>query len=445
MSKLTEAIDLPAADMASAGAAAPAGADRCGQRVLVVEDSAVQRSYLVGLLRELGFGTVLEAADGNEALRLLEAEHGAPLFLVLTDLDMPGMDGIELTCRLRERRLAQHLIVVSARDPRLLEIIENMGAEDAAIGLLGTLLKPVRLDALAQLLGRAGGDPAGAADTAPQQAPATLAELQAALAREEFLPHFQPKVAMRSGHLKGLEALARWRHPVRGLLSPQHFVPALEGTPLMAPFTLAIVRQVLQRLRGWQQAGLPPFTVSVNLSADNLADRVFVDLLAAAVQESGVAPSALVWEVTETSVMRQLSQSLTNLGRLRLMGFGLAMDDFGIGYSSMQQFARCPFTELKIDRAFVNGAARWPNRHVVLKSALELGQRLGVATVAEGVETAADWHLLRDLGCDMAQGYLLARPIPAEELIAWMRQDRRRLRALAGGDGQAARDEAHKP
>jgi EAL domain-containing protein (putative c-di-GMP-specific phosphodiesterase class I) len=200
----------------------------------------------------------------------------------------------------------------------------------------------------------------------------------------------------------------------------------------MAEFTLAIVGQVLRRMLGWTEAGLPPLTVSVNLSADNLSDRSFIDRLTALVMDSGVAPAALIWEVTETSVMRQLSQSLTNMGRLRLMGFGLAMDDFGIGYSSMQQFARCPFTELKIDRAFVNGASQWPNRHVVLKSALELGQRLGVATVAEGVETVEDWKLLRDLGCDLAQGYLLARPMPAEDLVAWIRQDRRRLRTLAG-------------
>lgn len=404
-----------------------------GQRVLVVEDSAVQRGYLVGLLRQLQFGAILEAADGNEALRLLEAEGGAPLFLVLTDLEMPGMDGIELTCQLRERRLARNLIVVSARDPRLLEIIENMGSEDASIGLLGTLLKPVQLDALTLLLERSGEDHALAASQSQHVQP-SLDELEQALARGEFLPYFQPKVAMASGQLKGVEALARWRHPARGLLSPLYFIEALEGTPLMAGFTLAIVGQVLDRQLEWQRAGLPPMTVSINLAADNLAERGFIDRLTALVLASGVAPSALVWEVTETSVMRQLSQSLTNLGRLRLMGFGLAMDDFGIGYSSMQQFARCPFTELKIDRAFVNGASQWPNRHVVLKSALELGQRLGVATVAEGVETVADWRLLRDLGCDMAQGYLLAKPMPAEDLVGWIRQDRRRLKALAGDE-----------
>lgn len=412
----------------------PAAPPWAGRRVLVVEDSSVQRGYLVGLLRQLGFGEIMEAGDGNEALQVLENLQGEPMFLVLTDLEMPGMDGIELTCQLRERDLAENLIVVSARDPRLLEIIESMGCEDASIGLLGTLLKPVQLEPLTQLLAKAGqaakaknGPGAG-----PQVAQASLEELARALEHNEFLPHFQPKIAMQSGQLKGVEALARWQHPQRGLLSPLHFIDAMEGTPLMADFTLSIVRQVLQRILDWQQSGLPPLTVSINLSAHNLSDRAFIDRLTALVLASGVAPAVLVWEVTETSVMRQLSQSLTNMGRLRLMGFGLAMDDFGIGYSSMQQFARCPFTELKIDRAFVSGAAQWPNRHMVLKSALDLGQSLGVATVAEGVETVEDWTLLRDLGCDMAQGYLLARPMPAGDLVGWIRQDRRRLRALAG-------------
>jgi EAL domain-containing protein (putative c-di-GMP-specific phosphodiesterase class I)/AmiR/NasT family two-component response regulator len=408
-----------------------------GRRVLVVEDSVVQRGYLVGLLRQLDFGEILEAGDGNEALKILDhvvataAEE--PMFLVLTDLEMPGMDGIELTCQLRERRLAENLIVVSARDPRLLEIIENMACEDAAIGLLGTLLKPVQLESLTQLLCKAGGRSSDCAPAAaPPLAQASLEELAQALARSEFLPYFQPKIAMQNGQLKGVEALARWQHPQRGLLSPAHFIDTMEGQPLMADFTLSIVQQVLQHILHWQQSGLPPLTVSVNLSADNLAERAFIDRLTSLVMSSGVAPASLVWEVTETSVMRQLSQALTNMGRLRLMGFGLAMDDFGIGYSSMQQFARCPFTELKVDRAFVNGAAQWPNRLMVLKSALDLGQSLGVATVAEGVETVEDWKLLRDLGCDMAQGYLLAKPMPAEQLVGWMKQDRRRLRALAG-------------
>jgi EAL domain-containing protein (putative c-di-GMP-specific phosphodiesterase class I)/CheY-like chemotaxis protein len=401
-----------------------------GRRVLVVEDSMVQRSHLAGLLHQLGFGEVCEAADGNEALRILESAAEPP-YLVLTDLEMPGMDGIELTCRLRERRLTENLIVVSARDPRLLEIIENMAWEDACLFLLGTLFKPVRLEALLQLLARPGtGADATPRKQAAPSVPATLEELGEALALGQFVPHYQPKIALADGHLKGLEALARWRHPHHGLLPPAYFIDTLEGQPLMADFTLAMTAQIVRDILDWQRAGMPPLTVAINLSAENLADRAFIERLTAQVLASGVAPESLVWEVTETGVMRQLSQALTNMGRLRLMGFGLAMDDFGIGYSSMQQFARCPFTELKIDRAFVNGAAQWPNRRGVLKSALELAQGLGVVTVAEGVETVEDWKLLRSLGCDMGQGYLLSKAMPAQELAGWMRRDRRRLRAL---------------
>lgn len=404
----------------------------CAQRtVLVVEDSVVQRAHLVGLMRKLGFGVVLEAGDGNEALQVLETHGAQPVFLVLTDLEMPGMDGIELTRRLTDRALTENLIVVSARDPRLLEIIESMGSEDAAIGLLGTVPKPVREDDLVLLLervGQAGGMRASqrAVRTPSQE------ELGAALARGEFVVHFQPKVSMRSGFIKGVEALARWQHPQHGMLAPLHFLPCLEGSALMAPFTLAIVEQVLRQITFWQQGGLPGMSVSVNLSAENLGDSRFVAQLSALVQAHGVAPSALIWEVTETMMMKQLSQALANLGRLRLMGFGLAMDDYGIGYSSMQQLSRCPFTELKIDRAFVDGASQRPNRRVILESAIDLGRRLGVTTVAEGVETAADWQLLQALGCDMAQGYLLARPMEAGALLGWVRDNRLRLRALGG-------------
>jgi len=412
-------------------AAIPAAMSWRGQTVMVVDDSVPQRNYLGGLLEQVGFGTVLQAGNGLEALQLLEQHRHQPPFLVLTDLEMPGMDGIELTSQLSTRNLAQHLIVCSAQDPRLLEVVESMAAEDSTLSLLGTLLKPVRLDALLELLGQAGAGKAARPAALPPAWQPGIDELAEGLGKGQFIPHFQPRISMRSGRLKGVEALARWQHPEHGLLPPAFFIPALEGSPLMAGFTLDIVRQVLDWIGRWQSAGLPAMVCSVNLSADDLSDRGFIDRLAALVSASGVPPRSLVWEVTETMLMRQLSQSMANLGRLRLMGFGLAMDDFGIGYSSMQQFARCPFSELKIDRAFVHGASRWPNRHVVLRSAIELGQRLGVATVAEGVETQADWQLLRSLGCEMAQGYLLARPMEGEQLAGWVLRERQRLRALA--------------
>jgi EAL domain-containing protein (putative c-di-GMP-specific phosphodiesterase class I)/FixJ family two-component response regulator len=403
-----------------------------GLTALVVEDSVVQRKHMVDLLRQLGFGEVLEAGDGNEALEVLDGRQ-ASVFLVLTDLEMPGMDGIELTRQLIERDVAQNLIVASARDPRLLEIIESMGLENATLGLLGTVLKPVRLDDLSTLLERVGHTRGPRALKFDRRA-VDETELEGALERGEFVAWFQPKVSMQTGFIKGVEALARWQHPEHGLLSPLYFIEALEGSRLMPRFTLQIVEQVLQQIKLWQQGGLPGITVSINLSADVLDNRGFIDQLDTLVQSHGVVREALIWEVTETMVMKNISQSLANLGRLRLMGFGLAMDDYGIGYSSMQQLSRCPFSELKIDRVFVDGASKRPNRQVVLESAIQLGQRLDITTVAEGVETVADWQLLRAMGCELAQGYLVAKPMPAGEIVTWVRNNHRRLRRLAGGD-----------
>ncbi|MES2127273.1 MAG: EAL domain-containing response regulator [Pseudomonadota bacterium] len=411
--------------------------DWTSHTALVVEDSAVQRKHMSNLLRSLGFGTVLEAWNGADALDVLAA-HGQPrIYLVLTDLDMPRMDGIELIRHLTERKLTEKLIVISARDPRLLEIVENMGSDNDHLHLLGTMLKPAQMDDLALLLERVGDVRLRRAQ-APDRSPVELDDIAAALAQGQFLPYFQPKVAMDSGLVAGVEALARWNHPAHGVLGPYHFISAIEGTPLMAPMTLAMTEQALRQLMVWRGMGLSSLKLSLNLSADILCDHQFVDTLDELVASHGVPASAVIWEVTETTVMDKLSQSLANVARLQLKGYGLAMDDYGIGYSSMQQLSRCPFTELKIDRVFVDGASQRSNRRVILESAIDMGHRLGVTTVAEGVEKMSDWALLRELGCDLVQGFMIAKPMPGAAMAPWIKENRARLRTLAASGQPAA-------
>lgn len=402
------------------------------QIALVVEDSQVQREHLVNLLKVMEFGTVLEANDGADALRLLEARGAEAVDLVLTDLDMPVMDGIELIRHLAERQLTRHLIVVSARDPRMLEVVEKMGSEDAGLHLLGTVAKPVKLNDLLATLQR--GISVSQNASVPDRTRFNLGELEAALEAGQFIPYFQPLVSVRTGAVKGVEVLARWRHPDHGLLQPLHFIPRIEGSPLMLPFTLSMVAQALDQMAQWRDSDLNLPTMSINLSAENLADLSFVEKLTHLTVANGIAPESLIWEVTETMVMSNLSQCLANLVRLRLKGFGLAMDDYGVGYSSMQQLSSCPFTELKIDRVFVDGASRRPNRRAVLESSIEMGHRLNAVIVAEGVESAEDWALLYELGCDVAQGYLVAKPMPAAELPNWMTTHAPRLRQMAGAE-----------
>jgi EAL domain-containing protein (putative c-di-GMP-specific phosphodiesterase class I)/CheY-like chemotaxis protein len=391
--------------------------DWAAHTALVVEDSAVQREHATGMLKALGFGCVLDAENGRHALRLLEA-RGAPVSLVMTDLDMPEMDGIELIRHLSAGRMTNNLIVTSARDPRLFEIVERMASEYGSMQLLGTLAKPVQSCAVAALLERIGGGARRRGTVTPTRL--TANDIDTAIRERQFEPFFQPKVCVRDGAIQGVEALARWRHPELGVLTPDNFIPAIEGTPSMVAFTLQMTEETLKQLVLLHGRGMTALTASINLSADDLGDRVFIETLTELVAAYRIPFDRVIWEVTETMLMKNLSESLANLARLRLKGFGLAMDDYGIGYSSIQQFSRCPFTELKIDRTFVNDASRRPNRRAVLESAIEMGHRLDVRTVAEGVESYEDWDLLRALGCDLAQGYLIGRPMPASELWQWI-------------------------
>ncbi|MBV8502096.1 MAG: EAL domain-containing response regulator [Paucibacter sp.] len=392
--------------------------------VLVVDDSGVQRAHLVRLLNALQYGTVLQAADGIEALHLLD-EQQARVHLIITDIDMPSMDGIEFITRLVDQARTVDVIATSARDPRLLETVEALRDETSGVRLLGTLAKPVTEEALGRMLRGAEMQRAPRRGEGPNF---SLDEIEAALDAGQFQPYVQPKVSMKTGLIKGVESLARWIHPEHGLLGPQHFIPKIEGSALMPRFTLSIVRQSLDMLQNWARS-LPHLTMSINLSADDLADPGFAGELVVMVRERGLEPAQVIWEVTETMIMR--STAMANLARLGLKGFGLSMDDYGVGYSSMQTLSRSPFTELKIDRIFVDGASQRANRHAILQSSVDMGKRLKISTVAEGVEQVEDWKLVRSLDCDTAQGFLIARPMPAEELLSWVKGNRARMKELA--------------
>lgn len=239
------------------------------------------------------------------------------------------------------------------------------------------------------------------------------------------MPYYQPKIDIRHGEVKGVEALARWLHPEHGVISPAFFIPQLENQPLIDTFTEYLLHKVTHDLKQWLKAELT-ISVSANLSAARLGQKGLLEFLDGLCLAQEVPTDRLVFEVTETMLMGHLASSIGTLTRMRLKGFGLAMDDYGIGYSSIQQLSRCPFTELKIDREFVHGAASQVSKRIILESSIQMGRRLGVLTVAEGVETHEDWLLLAELGCDMAQGYYIAKPMPAQELTGWLQHYRPR-------------------
>jgi diguanylate cyclase (GGDEF)-like protein len=245
-----------------------------------------------------------------------------------------------------------------------------------------------------------------------------LGELQRGIDNGELVTFYQPKVNTLTGRLVGVEALARWQHPTRGLLLPGRFLAAVENTPLIVPLTARVIDDALAAVRRWRDRGLE-ISVAINLTARQVANEDLPWQIEAALAAHGLPGQALVLEVTESCLMANPLQTRAVLSRVRALGVGLSIDDFGTGYSSLTHLRDLPVTEIKIDRSFVAGTVSSVSDAAIVKSVIDLGHNLGLGVVAEGVETTQCLAALTALGCDVVQGYLLAPPMPAEQLESW--------------------------
>ena len=243
-----------------------------------------------------------------------------------------------------------------------------------------------------------------------------LADLRATIATAGIDVVYQPKVDVRTGAMTGVEALARWRHPELGHVPPDEFIPLAEHSSLITPLTMHILRRALDACQGWRRTA-PDFTVAVNISPRSLLHDLFVDDVARELARVAVPSSALTLEITETSLMDDPDRAIAALRRLKDLGVRLSVDDLGTGYSSLAYLQRLPVDEVKIDRSFLKDLKN-PSSEAVVGAIVDLGHRLDRQVVAEGVEDGWAWDRLRDLGCDSAQGYWLARPMPAEDISA---------------------------
>jgi diguanylate cyclase len=247
-----------------------------------------------------------------------------------------------------------------------------------------------------------------------------LGQVRPALDRGEFVLHYQPKADLRSGRVTGVEALLRWQHPQRGLIPPLQFIPLIEQTALVGPVTLHVIDSALAQLARWRAAGVD-LDMSVNLSARNLLDPELPEEIAARLARHGVPPLRLTVEVTESATMSDPERAARVLVALRELGVGVSIDDFGSGHASIAYLTRLPASELKIDRSFVTAMCENSREDAIVRSTIDLARHLQLRVVAEGIETRAVWERLLELGCDTAQGYLLSRPLPPDELSAWLR------------------------
>ena len=398
---------------------------------LIVEDSTVQREHVAGLLRQIGFGTVLIANDGINALRTLEL-RAAPVDLVLTDLDMPGMDGMELIQQLAKRRWAANLIAASANQPRLQEAAGSL-PPGSAMRLLSTMPKPVRLEALQGLLHDASM--LALAELEQEVAPEapTITEIEAGLADGEFIPLYAPRVALDSGRMVGIAVQGSWRRPGRDPIDVDSLLPSLAGdSETIGALLLALATQAAADLHSWQEMGLSAIKLSLPLPVELLEDLGELGRLVAGIQAQDVKPGSVCWEVSEAVVAACEPELLHNIGRLSLRGYGIGAVHCGRYEAKTRDFACFPLSEISIDPMFVHEAAQRSHRRPLLDGLLAMAGKLGVPACADGIENVDDWALMRELGCSTGQGPLVAVPMEGGEFVEWYKDSRQRLRDCAG-------------
>jgi len=398
-------------------------AEKSAIRILALDDEPLMLKLLSHILANLGFLSVTTCDNGRAALEWVDSPDQYP-DLILLDLNMPEMDGVEFVRHLVERHYIGSLILVSGEDERMLETAVKL-VQAHKITVLGHLHKPVTPEGLAALLEKWTLPSQGKPRTAKKIYSAD--EVRAAIANGELINYYQPKVEVATGRVVGVETLVRWLHYRDGTVFPEQFISVAEAHGLIDDLTRVVLAGALTQARLWQEMGLA-LRVAINVSMDNLASLDFADYVAGQAAAAGVPPSQVVLEVTESQLMRDLRAPLEILTRLRLKRFRLSIDDFGTGNSSLAQLRDIPFDELKIDQSFVHGAWNNSTMRAMFDASLGLAKQLNMETVAEGVEDQDDWDFLRKTKCDIAQGYFLAKPMPAADLPGWITGWQTRMR-----------------
>jgi EAL domain-containing protein (putative c-di-GMP-specific phosphodiesterase class I)/ActR/RegA family two-component response regulator len=384
-------------------------------RLLILDDDQDVATTLGRSAQRMG----LETRNVSDAMSFLhQLDTWAPTHIAV-DLVMPGMDGVQILRLLAQRQCAAMIIITSGVGPRVLDAAQR-SAEEQSLNIAGVLPKPFDLAILRELLSKRPPAPVAPATAAQGPADAsevTEVELRGAIDRRELELAYQPKIDCADGRVVGFEALVRWRRSTGELVMPDRFIGVAERSGLID----ALTDQVCDMAVRWLKASSlsQGQTMSINISARNLIDIDLADRLAKLCADVGLDPSRLILELTESTALENRESSLV-LASLRVKGFHLSIDDFGTGYASMAQLIRLPFSELKIDKSLVDGAVRSEESRTVIASIVDLGHRLGLTLTAEGVEDAQTLQLLRDLKCDLAQGYHIARPMPGDQVAAWL-------------------------
>jgi EAL domain-containing protein (putative c-di-GMP-specific phosphodiesterase class I)/ActR/RegA family two-component response regulator len=372
-------------------------------RLLVVDDQADLCEFITETAKALGFETCA-ATEASEFHRVFLEFRPT---VVVMDLQMPGSDGIELLRFLAKQGSRAQVLVASGMDDRVLATAEQVGRAQG-LNMLGTLRKPIMLSELEAVLRK----------TLHGELALTPADLEGAITRGELEVFYQPKAALTGPHrwiVDGVEALARWKHPHMGFISPARFIPMAEQHGLIRQLTQLVLERSMLQANTWHQNGLP-LSVAINLSPQLLNDLSFPDHIDRLAERLNANRRKIVLEVTESAAMSDPAATMEVLTRLRVKNFDLSIDDFGTGYSSLKHLYLMPFSELKIDISFVRDVIDHDDARTMVETMVLLAHKLHLKTCAEGVETQAILDYLESVGCDRAQGYFIGKPMQGTQI-----------------------------
>lgn len=370
-------------------------------------------------LRQAGADVAAVVHDVLGLKRLLQQRPAMPTVLV-TGLRFADGDGFQLMRLLARRPDAPALFIVSRQQRAVIKAAINLAAA-CGLSLAGVAELPVHTDEITrEVLGYRRREACSAPPAALAQPELTREALLELLDRDVLQPWMQPKLRLATGEIIGFEALMRAHDACGALVMPDRLVSALQRHHLLDQATLHMARRTVDFVATCLNEGMA-VSASINVSMQSLSNVAFCQELAAAVDHVRLDPSWITIEITETDAMADLASVIENTGRIRMLGFNLAIDDFGTAYSSFFQLSRIPFSELKIERAFITGLGDDRAKQGIVKACAMLGASLGMHVVAEGVETAAELAEVRAAGCTEVQGYLVSRPMPADQALAWLR------------------------
>lgn len=381
--------------------------------VLVVDDSPTSRDMLAHVLRRNGF-TVAMAEGAGQALDLLRTE---PFDFVVTDLDMPDRDGFDLIRSMAAMGADPGVVIVTARGDRNLRAAREL-ALAYSTNLLGAFEKPVSEQDLLAAIQKVAR-PRSVTSHSQTKTLLSETEFMRGLMTDGLVAVFQPKVRTSDGEIDSFECFARWSAPGGSLLGASSVVRLAEEKGYLDVLAYRMLELALEQQGHWLRDG-KRFKVSVNISGENLHKADFADVVSGLADQNEVPAELLQLEVNESDLGVVDAAHLEVLSRLHMRGFGLALDDFGTGYASLLQLDRIPFTELVIDRSFIHRATEHHMAKAVLEAAIGLSEKIGMSCTCEGVETEEQLALVKDLGADLVQGYLVANPMTAEDLMAWV-------------------------